>query len=1789
MMKQFSKSNLNQILMAVGLMFGVIGAGNAAAFNLTVTEPDGTPIGDFRWQVEEDTTHPVTPGVSVDNSLSLSIHNSYAPVIANGAGAAGSAVIGLPSDTRYFISVLPNGDYTLGGSPVAISQNDVTVVLQRLPKPTAQISVFTFEDASPINNEFDTPAESGLQGFSVRISDAGGQVIQDAFGNPLGTAYLTNPDGTTAFDAENQPQIDPGAPVGQGIVLTNARGLAIIKNIPPGKYGVEVIPPVAQGWIQTTTIEGKKTIDAWVEADEPIFFQEFGPAGPHTLFGFLREFNNLPVGGTESVSGEIVSLHNSRPPDYTFYPGAPVPNCWVGLNEVVGGVARIGVAAQPCNSDSTFSFSGLDEGIYQLVIWDEALDYVFGSRTMRVPEDAGDLGKVMVFAWFGRLENLVFFDEDEDGFRDDNEEYVLAEQNINIRFRDGTIYQAMPTDLGGEAPLEEVFPFFHWMVAEVDFARYKATGATMTVDGGGFVTPGEVLTPQEQIDPITGHDIINPNTGDNLSRTETGAVLTQAMQNFLGTTVKIDWGKTNYGPGENGGVSGVVFYATTRAEDDPRFAAGEEWEPGIPRVQINLYEDVNADGVIDDFNNSGFFEAPDVDNHPFDSLSTPFPGAEDIDRNSNGTFDEGDAIRIATTDSWDDNRPTACPPSPTEVGTGAQNPFWVDGDPGRVPESDCFEGLRTFTQVRDAVFDGGYAFGGPAGETELAEGTYIVEAVDPPNYFHLREEDKNVDFGEAFTPSTQLLPPVCVGDRVEAGYSATIPAELLLFPGVGAPYAGEVRPLCNRKQVTIGGGGINAAADFWMLTEVPKAGRLVGFILDDLANEFDQTSPQFGEKFGPPWVPVSIRDYTGLEISRVYSDEFGQYNAMIPSTYTVNAPSPSGVAPNMLTVCMNDPGPIEDPGNPGQKIIDPQHKKQYSTFCYTFNYGPGTTTYLDTPVLPIAAHTGPNKFPLDCEPQTATPRISRVDPEGAGAGNGGPFISTTSASSGTARVTMTSVGLLEVLNPSYDPPNNTQQLLNRDYGFGTDEGTVSLGGIDISPANVDWADGEITFTVPASASTGQLLVTRGDNNVTSPVGITLEIGDPNTVVRVASDAEFIQDAIDAANSGDIVLVAPGVYEETLILYKNLKLQGYGESTVISAIHNPAPTRLNWRNTLIGLEESLQIDILPGQMAPSEVDDIIGIERGFTSVEGPPVFVMTLDGEFLAPPNNARIDGFTLTGADGGGGVGVNGFARHLEISNNRIVNNAGSFGGGIRVGVGNLIPELQTLPIGSENQGVRIHHNHIAENGGIAGPGGVVINAGADGYEVSENYICGNFATTNGAGVAHVGLSDGGKILNNQILFNEAWNGTTTGSGGGISIVGGDPLVVPGQAPADRQLTLGTGSVRVEGNLIQGNSAGTGNGGGIYISRANGADIEASFGDSSTWWGIDVLNNIIVNNVAGNMGAVSISDAVKVRFLHNTVSRNDSTATAATAFNDGTLNSSGPMPAGIVSLGHSSELDARSGLITDSLFESFSNPELANNIIWKNRSFYWDVSLNGGLGGLSPDPGAPVYDDLAVVGAAGSLNPVNSVLTASAGTDPSNTEGDPGLVAEYWNGQRGLFLVQEIQAISVVPAFDEAGNFLDFQYGPLKPSGDYHIGAGSSAENLGGVTTLAVLTDIDGDIRPNGSGSDSGADQITGGVAAVLAVDVDADGIANVLDNCMLIVNGNQRDPNGDGYGAICDTDLNGDLIANYGDFALFVQAYVGNYKGDVDFNGDGYINFGDLGIFAVSFNQPPGPSGPAD
>ncbi|MFK7889137.1 MAG: thrombospondin type 3 repeat-containing protein [Gammaproteobacteria bacterium] len=91
--------------------------------------------------------------------------------------------------------------------------------------------------------------------------------------------------------------------------------------------------------------------------------------------------------------------------------------------------------------------------------------------------------------------------------------------------------------------------------------------------------------------------------------------------------------------------------------------------------------------------------------------------------------------------------------------------------------------------------------------------------------------------------------------------------------------------------------------------------------------------------------------------------------------------------------------------------------------------------------------------------------------------------------------------------------------------------------------------------------------------------------------------------------------------------------------------------------------------------------------------------------------------------------------------------------------------------------------------------------------------------------------------------------------------------------------------------------------------------------------------------------------------------------------------------------------------------------------------------------------------------------------------------------------------------------------------------------------------------------------------------------DSDGDGIADNADNCLEVINADQRDTNGDLFGNACDPDLNDDGVINVVDLAALRTVFF-TADADADFNGDGVVNVTDLGIMRTFFFLPPGPSG---
>jgi hypothetical protein len=722
-------------------------------------------------------------------------------------------------------------------------------------------------------------------------------------------------------------------------------------------------------------------------------------------------------------------------------------------------------------------------------------------------------------------------------------------------------------------------------------------------------------------------------------------------------------------------------------------------------------------------------------------------------------------------------------------------------------------------------------------------------------------------------------------------------------------------------------------------------------------------------------------------------------------------------------------------------------------------------------------------------------------------------------------LTITALGDQSVDNYGYSGPNSlapyNNQKITRHYSFGdapTDfsnfsacstAGTcncsggsstqicpnVTVGGQPLTA--VSWNSAQITGTVPANvpdcavqqqaiyggshAQCGELSITTKDG-VQSIDSVTVTIGGKapkyvsGNAPLTASGFGAIQQKIDAAQPGDLIIVPPGTYSEMVLMWQPVRLQGVGAaSSIIDANAQPAGKLDPWRQRIVCLfglalngvpitgsnpynsdpnstvtcdpKMQFSVDRLPleatvgwdatlnGNLAEQLSEPTImgayegaGITVLAKGVKFPdPSHAFDSDvfpdgtqllttndclvkgtnpypGNFLCNPSS--IDGLTVkNSSQGGGGIMIHGWGHELQIANNRVMNNQGTLSGGITIGQGehpevyqignvaNTVPGSCINPSNPANlalpycfnMDVNVHHNAVTRNSSLgdelfsstpAGAGGVTFCSGADYYKFDYNWICGNMSTGDGAGVAHVGFSYDGDIQHNTILFNETTNPTIVTNGGGLLIMGApdidttscgvttdqDCLDNPGNiSPSD-----GTGpALVINANLILGNSADSGSGGGIRLQHINGSEVlnfvrggnstrwptipghghptaQPSFQTSTPWNAVLVTNNIIANNVAGwDGGGISLQDALATNLVNNTVVSNNSTASSGVLFqtlfsplastdpgaydpkstqtgqigtsyncsvNNGTQ--SCPQPAGLVSVGNSAVLQA---------------------------------------------------------------------------------------------------------------------------------------------------------------------------------------------------------------------------------------------------------------------------------------
>jgi hypothetical protein len=299
----------------------------------------------------------------------------------------------------------------------------------------------------------------------------------------------------------------------------------------------------------------------------------------------------------------------------------------------------------------------------------------------------------------------------------------------------------------------------------------------------------------------------------------------------------------------------------------------------------------------------------------------------------------------------------------------------------------------------------------------------------------------------------------------------------------------------------------------------------------------------------------------------------------------------------------------------------------------------------------------------------------------------------------------------------------------------------------------------------------------------------------------------------------------------------------------------------------------------------------------------------------------------------------------------------------------------------------------------------------------------------------------------------------------------------------------------INANLIMGNAAESGSGGGLRFQNANGTEVVAFPTTPSRWYHAKVTNNIIANNVAGwDGGGISLLDALYVDIVNNTIVSNSTTASAGILFDtigaplasaQGTncttiSTTSCPQVAGLVTIQNNANFVANlpttitcppghyapGTTASNGTCRRYSYPLLANDVFWQNSAYYVGV---GGRGPASQNQQNIVSLYNAFTTTLAPSQPQGGATTAN-GNGVIITGGTGACVpSSYWDigarGDTGPALANHASGITLAPT-----------YSVLTDAADYPGTATNPSHNLGSDPTV-VSQYCDGSRTPPEFGS----------------------------------------------------------------------------------------------------------------
>jgi hypothetical protein len=1657
----------------------------AAGCQVTVNGLDfgtGDPLTTYTFVVNVDNTKlPSDP-----TSLST---ESNSPIVAE--GDQDQPTVTLP-EGRYLIS-MRSLDHKMWGNYLTLpdaadAAGNVTVNMELTaqnadnPLPLGKIRVFVFNDNAWTNGAPDTE-EAGLGGFQVGLEEQTGSAVT--------VDYNNNPICGGICRTSSQPA---------------TLGFVEINNLGPATYFIDVHPPQTdcnpnvpgtQSWYQTTTIDGGLQLMAPTEegADGTGAPGEqlWEPPNIRTAywFGFVCSPRPFTTPGTGEITGTARNWVEWAPYTTGTFTD-PVENPFVALSDASTDQT---VFVGQGDAAGNFDIQNVPAGDYNLAVWDEQLSYIMRFKPVHIDpgqavdmNDVGDDGSIGlgVSRWFAWLGGKVYKDLNGNGQYDEGVDAPIPNTDMDQRWRDGSIKESTFTDANGDYlyPTAEGGALGRWFINEQGFARFSAD-------------PGASVHDERNPDLVTPSCLVNGTPVDPCIPNSQGGGLLMNQSMLEGHRATVDWGKHDYPAGTPGQIVGITYFATTRNEFDARFQAHEDYEAAIPDVTVYL-ESPGPDGIPntdDDFIVNAYvtdhWQQPNASQDPVDPANPSFSQScnpiqdasgndvtgqfnPDIGPNclevplagqhtKEGAFDGGYAFANYCPDGYD-------------LATDACNDGSAPDDHPLVAGNYIVHAIMP----KDSTLENDPTRPCNPGGTEPQRVTEAHGSVPGGGngclYRIVREEDVNVDLGNQFGP--QIPPPPCNGDDHVIDKSTLTPRSVYF------PVADAHAPLCDKHLVVLQNQQ-NANADFFMMTnfrtdpngedpadtrtgDVEEPGRVVGQVFNDIYFERNQMSNWYGEPRPIANIPVGIyarvdtvpnvncpdASQPGVRcfdantwrlIKTVNTSADGAYEALLPSTETLNCPIPQGPCPGMYIAVVDDPGTKAHP--------NANYNPNLLTANTPFEVWPGLTDQLDTPVDPISG--------TACQ-----------DPAGA-AGGIAPD------PSDPARPE-----LLQVSTPVVGPTGGRQVTIQGDF-IGIAGATGATGGritlTDVRTGAVTTltrANGGIASWTPGTASTPDTIVINvpaisalfppgpkqlaivtantnpGGGGVSSVNGVTLHVRGTvgavtynPPVVNVAApppvgtNPNALQDAINAAAPGSLLVLSAGTYNENVLVWKPLRIQGLGPGGIIGAHEfqgrDPEDPRFNIKGSIIdgrffqqnfsGFDATVAAHapyVLPNFTSGAASTVLRGADLTVAAQSTAAYNVTTLPaGQDSAGFGGARIDGLGLmTGhGDGAGGIQLQASVNNMQMTNNVLENNGGVFAGGIGIG--------QPFVHGSHNFNVRVANDRLIGNGGLTSSGGLGIFYGSNNYDVANNIICSNFGVEYGGGMSHIGLSPGGNIHDNKIYYNEAVD-----SGGGIAI--------ESELPVGGGLGDGSGTVNVDRNLIQSNTSTLDDGGGIFLLNALDQTV-------------NIRNNMITNNLAADLGgAIMLDDSSRVNIVNNTMANNVTTGTSESS------QIGVPHGAGLTS-------EANEGLWqTDPRYAAqypnavtrpdFSRPTaLFNNIFWNNDAMTLDQF---GPGAALVDNGFIDFEIHGTTNTADTFTPRYSTLTNGNILGPDGVQhAVPGGQGNRI-GEDPLFVAEFVNELTV------AGSRLDPQQAavtitgqdpPVGLTGDYHLTAASPAVDRG--------------------------------------------------------------------------------------------------------------------------------------